>query len=65
MAERVGAVDSCVVLSAGLVLTGCKEKKEKKTKLCIHYCDFYKSPFFVCNYGENIARKMGLGQEPV
>jgi len=30
LAERVGAVDSCVVLRAGLVLTRRKEKEERK-----------------------------------
>ena len=54
-------MDSCVVLRAGLVLTGHKEKEERKNKLCVHYCDFCKSPFFVRNYGENIPRKNGTG----
>lgn len=55
--KRVGAVDSCVVLRAGHVLTGHKEKEERKNKLRVHYCDFCKSPFFVCIYRENIPRK--------
>lgn len=59
MAEGTDAEDSCVVLRAGLILRSCKEKEERKIKLFVHYCDFCKSPFLVCNYRENIPRKNG------
>lgn len=61
MAEKVGAVDSCAVMRADFVLTGCKEKEEGGKKLCVYYCDLCKSPFFVCNYRENIPWRNGTG----
>lgn len=65
MAEGTAAVDSCVVLRAGLILRSCKEKEERKIKLCVHYCDFCKSHFLFAATEEIFPGKMGLRLEPV
>lgn len=65
MAERAGAVDSCLVLRAGFVLRGSKEKREEKNPIVYITVISARAHFLFTTTERIFERKMGLGCELV